>query len=186
MLGNVAAGATTTTARPRLSLNKRVAYPQTNVSHPTASTVKTTAEGLPLPFSTAKYQPGMFPPNPAPIETVASSLPPPPPPPPSAPIPVSAATPSNVTMTTQAIDAQPVDLCEALDFCRKTFDRTFDALATQLSADKVNGIRKRIDAMHSMWTEHKLKDAAKRDSFAIARGIVIDYPIVARLSLVAF
>lgn len=46
------------TIKPRLNLNKRVAFPvQSGTATTTSQTVQTTAEGLPLPFSTAKYDP---------------------------------------------------------------------------------------------------------------------------------
>lgn len=68
------------TTKPRLNLNKRVAFPvQPSGSPAPSQTVKTTAEGLPLPFSTAKYDPRAF--NPvahSSVPTPAGQLPPPP------------------------------------------------------------------------------------------------------------
>lgn len=61
--------------KPRLNLNKRVAFPVQSGTAQTTQNVKTTSEGLPLPFSTAKYDPRIF--NPV-SNSVQTQLPPPP------------------------------------------------------------------------------------------------------------
>lgn len=87
------------TIKPRLNLNKRVAFPVQPGTATTSQNVKTTAEGLPLPFSTAKYDSSrIF--NPVADASVpsqgapSSALPPPPAaslPPPASAIPPTVA-----------------------------------------------------------------------------------------------
>lgn len=152
----------------RLSLNKRIAYPQTGTSNPIAANIKTTSEGLPLPFSTAKYQPGALPSH---IRneisaTTSNVLPPP---------MVSVATPSSLSTTniTENVNNQSVDLNEAFEYCNKIFSQTYGTLAIQMSNDKISGIQKRIDAMYGMWNENKLNELVKHDLYSIAKGICL-------------
>lgn len=105
--------------KPRLTLNKRVAFPVQSGTAQTSQNVKTTTEGLPLPFSTAKYDPRIF--NPVP-NTNQTQLPPPPSmpllPPPASTLP-STATPlpsaaAALPETTLAMPAPASDLIQTV------------------------------------------------------------------------
>lgn len=169
----------TNAAKPRTSLNKRVAFPMQS-SAASETTVKTTAEGLPLPYSTAKYQP----PPQAPVSSASSppqtispppTLPPPPSsllssgsPPvgsPSAPLPIDVA-PSTTT--------DNLDSTSAREQCHSIFGQFADKMATSTHStepNKLNEIRKRLESLHHMWLEDKLDDAVQKNLYALAKGL---------------
>lgn len=147
--------------KPRTSLNKRVAFPMQS-SAVTGSNVKTTAEGLPLPFSTAKYQP---PPS-MPTALVPEAIPTPPtavlPPPPS-----MALNPSVQTMTTEAV-SEHFDSAVAREFLNSVFARLIDAMT--IDAGKLGEIKKRLEVLDQMWQENKLNEAAQKNLYEFAKG----------------
>lgn len=152
------------TAKPRLNLNKRVAFPMQS-SAESSSNVKTSAEGLPLPFSTAKYQPPPMEPaqvpqaNPQP-QTVL------PPPPPTVFNP-SAPHPSKPTETA----ADVFNSSEALDFCRSVFSRLIHAMEAKTEQNKLSEIRKRLESLDQMWQENKLNLSAQKNVYLLTKGI---------------
>lgn len=167
------ASAETKPARAKLSLNKRIAFPMSGTSGTTTSTekVKTTSEGLPLPFSTAKYKtpPSVFQPAPvAPAEPPPTSIPLPPP---------SIPRPSNeddtlppVAPSLSATSDASVDLSTAREYCQLIFNRLADAMASKLDDGKMVEIRKRLDILNGMWLEEKLDRPTQIDLHRIAKG----------------
>lgn len=167
--------------RTRLSLNKRVAYPcqpPSNGSPATtisSATVKTTPEGLPLPFSTAKYQPNQMMPTVAPPTTDKTVPLPPPSIQPTQLLISSSVDSGNTSLSTNDTsgtavttdDASSIDLDEAFEFCKKIFDNVLDSMPI----DKASTIRKRIENMYATWTENKLNRSAKIELYRIAKGI---------------
>lgn len=162
-----AADQTTNAAKPRTSLNKRVAFPMQS-SAASQTTVKTTAEGLPLPYSTAKYQP------PPPV----SSASPPPqtssPPPTLLPPPPSSSAPLVSSSASQPIDASDnFDSVSAREQCHSIFGHIADKMANSSHSaepSKLNEIRKRLESLYHMWQENKLDDAVQKNLFALAKG----------------
>lgn len=149
--------------KPRTSLNKRVAFPMQSSAAAVSSNVKTTAEGLPLPFSTAKYKP----PSVTPLIPEASSTPQPVlPPPPSAVL--------NPSIPHQSTSTKPVgeafDSMTAKQFSNSVFGRLVDSMATTTDAGKMTEIRKRLDALDQMWQESKLDESAQKKLFQLAKG----------------
>lgn len=168
---------TTTTAnsvsssgKTRLNLNKRVAFPlQSSGASSNTSNVKTTAEGLPLPFSTAKYQPpptaDVLPPNPQ--QNVL------------APPPISSLPPTsgNITATKLVTSTAPqddsVDLTAAREFCFALFIRLLDSM--KIDAVKLSEIRKRLDTLNEMWIDNKFNENVQKDIFKLAKGKTFNY-----------
>lgn len=158
-------------ARPRLNLNKRVAYPMSSTNIPAASSVKTTAEGLPLPFSTAKYQPSALPPHiQSEVQPTPNILPPPMATAP--PMASDASTALPVASVPQTPNALPVD---ALDVCNKVFGKAFQSHESAEQAAPED-IRKRMDVLNAMWKEDKLSEAVKGDLYSLAKGSRLHIP----------
>lgn len=148
--------------KTKLNLNKRIAFPMAGSggSPSTSSNVKTTAEGLPLPFSTAKYQtpPSVFQPAPsAPEATPVPLLLPPP-----VAIPVASTPP--------AATEDSLDSSTTREFCQLVFGRLSDAMALKLDAGKMTEIRKRLDILNGVWLEDKLDRSTQIDLYNIAKG----------------
>lgn len=133
--------------------------------------VHTTAEGLPLPFSTSKYVP------PTTLKDETQLLPsgqsvflPPPPPPQS--------TPSVVTLTkienpsaVNELPTETVDLSSAHEFCRKIFSCLLNDMALKEGQVKVAEIQKRLEILNSMWDEEKFDQKLQLNLYEIARSI---------------
>lgn len=164
-------------AKTKLNLNKRIAFPMAGASGNAspASSVKTTAEGLPLPFSTAKYKtpPSVFQPAPNAPDV----------PPPTLPLPPPAAVPlPSESGLSEPIESAPVasaflapsddsvDLSTAREFCQSVFVRLSDAIASKLDAGKSTEIRKRLDLLNGIWLEDKLDRSTQIDLYNIAKG----------------
>lgn len=148
-------------ARPRLNLNKRVAFPMQSGSTTSNSSVKTTAEGLPLPFSTAKYQPTQMNAT-LPESNVqqATALPPPP--------PLILGEVGNI-FTPPAAEENTVAAFEpsaARDFCHMIFIR----FADQMDAVKGTEIRKRIESLNEMWIGNKFDETLQQSLYKLAHG----------------
>lgn len=159
----------TNAAKPRTSLNKRIAFPmQSSAASQTA--VKTTAEGLPLPYSTAKYQPSPMSSASPPPQT---GSPPPPllPPPSSLPPAVSSALPSSDPAQSSTLDN--FDSASAQEQCHSIFGQFADKMNTSTNTEpcKLNEIRKRLESLHHMWQENKLDDAVQKNLYALAKGL---------------
>lgn len=158
----------TNTAKPRTSLNKRVAFPMQS-SAASQTTVKTTAEGLPLPYSTAKYQP-------PPVNTAPQTSSPPPtllPPPPSSLSSNNQPPPTSIDAT-QSITSDNFDSMLAREQCHSIFGHIVDKMATSTHStepSKLNEIRKRLESLHHMWQENKLDDATQKNVYALAKGL---------------
>lgn len=149
-------------AKPRTSLNKRVAFPMQS-SSPASTNVKTTAEGLPLPFSTAKYQP------PPATATIPEANPAPQPvllPPPSVILNPSAPAQSTLTETV----SEAFDSMAAKEFANSVFGRLVNAMATNTESSKLSEIRKRLDGLDQMWQENKLDESAQKKLHQLAKG----------------
>lgn len=155
--------------KPRTSLNKRVAFPMQS-SGATSSSVKTTSEGLPLPFSTAKYQPpstinplpymGSMPQN-------VLSLPLPPP-----PSTILGTSESASTTSREAIN-EHFDPETAKQFSNSVFIRLVDAMVDiNTDTNKIAEIRKRIEVLDQMWQENKLSDAVQIIVYQLAKGMI--------------
>lgn len=152
--------------KPRTSLNKRVAFPMQS-SAASSSNVKTTAEGLPLPFSTAKYQPAPMDsvPVPPPTTSAQSVLPPPPPStifsPSAPPLPTADATES-------AADA--FEPSEARQCVQSVFSGLVEKMALTTDQNKLSEIRKRLEGLEQMWQENKLNESAQKNLYQLAKG----------------
>lgn len=170
-------GSVTKPARTKLNLNKRIAFPMAGVgaNASTSSNVKTTAEGLPLPFSTAKYQtpPSVFQPAPTAAEIPPSTVPLPPPAAillPNNSISSNPVESSPVASAIQSTTEDPFDSTAARVFCQSIFGRLSDAMASKLEIGKITEIRKRLDILDGMWLEDKLDRSTQIDLFNIAKG----------------
>lgn len=155
--------------KPRTSLNKRVAFPmQSSVA--TSSSVETTAEGLPLPFSTAKYQPPLtINPLPEMSSMPQNVLSPPPAPPPST---ILSSSESASTTSREAIN-EHFDPETAKHFSNSVFIRLVDAMGTNnTDTIKTAEIRKRIEVLDQMWQENKLSDAVQIIIYQLAKGMI--------------
>lgn len=150
-------------AGKRLNLNKRVAFPMQSSGAASSSNVKTTSEGLPLPFSTAKYQPPPMTTSTIPEISPQPVLPPPPPPSTSnlsGPVEIAAAQPSEETF----------DSASAEKLCRSTFARLTEAMATNTDAAKMSEIRKRLEVLNQMWKENRLNESGQKVLYDLATG----------------
>lgn len=157
--------ATNVANKPRTSLNKRVAFPMQS-SPASQTTVKTTTEGLPLPYSTAKYQP----PPPAPLSSAS-----PPPPPTALPPPPPSSDNTAVPPATQSVTADDFDSMSARERCHSIFGQIADKMATSTHSTepgKLNEIRKRLESLHHMWTDNKLDEAVQKKLYALAKGLL--------------
>lgn len=157
--------------KPRTSLNKRVAFPMQS-SAPASGAVQTTAEGLPLPFSTTKYQP-------PPFDSVAqpqtiSSVPVVLPPPPSTALNPTAPLPSvfnPVETSNQSVD-EAFDADKAMQFCQSIFSGLAATMATNTEQSKLSEIRKRLETLEQMWAENKINESAQKNLYQLAKGSI--------------
>lgn len=170
-------GAVNKPAKTKLNLNKRIAFPMAGVGGNTSanSNVKTTSEGLPLPFSTAKYQapPTVYQPAPSPAEvSPTATLPPLPPPAAIPPSPNdSSASNSIEPASVKSVSAEDsIDLSTAREFCQSIFARLSDSMATKLDIGKMTEIRKRLDVLNEMWLDGKLDRSTQIDLYGMAKG----------------
>lgn len=156
-------------AKPRTNLNKRVAFPMQSGSAVTNSNVKTTAEGLPLPFSTAKYQPstatGL-----APEVTLTSQPVLPPPPSSSAILNPSVSSQTTLTQLEPEPVSETIDSVTAKEFSISIFNRLVDAMTANNDAGKISEIRKRLDVMDQMWQQSQLDESAQKKLYQLAKG----------------
>lgn len=150
--------------KPRLNLNKRVAFPMQSSGAASSSNVKTTAEGLPLPFSTAKYQPPPMSTSTLPEINPKPVLPPLPPPPSTA----NSSGPVETAATQPPEEA--FDSATAEQVCRSTFARLTEAMATNTDAAKMSEIRKRLEVLNQMWKENRLNEAVQKVLYDLATG----------------
>lgn len=154
-------------AKPRTSLNKRVAFPmqQLSATAPAApsTNVKTTAEGLPLPFSTAKYQPPPMTAS-APEASLAPEKAVLPPPPPS-----TILNPVIPPVATESV-IETFDAATAKPFVLSVFSRSTDAMASNSDVAKLVEIRKRLYALDLMWQENKLDESVQKILHELAKG----------------
>lgn len=154
-------------AKPRTSLNKRVAFPMQS-SAASSSNVKTTAEGLPLPFSTAKYQPPM---DSAPVPPSSSSTHPVLPPPPTSTIfTPSAPPPPPPTDNSTESAADAFEPPEARQFCQSVFSNLVEQMASTTDQNKLSEIQKRLECLEQMWQENKLNESAQKNLYQLAKG----------------
>lgn len=156
--------------KSRTSLNKRVAFPMQSASA-SSTAVKTTAEGLPLPFSTAKYQPPPMNTAPLPEVTAQPVLPPPP-----------TATIFNPAAPIQAIPTESAtegfDAATAKQLLQSVLTRLVEAMASTTDAGRVSEIRKRLDTLDQMWLENKLNKSAQTMLYDLAKGKVKTFAIL--------
>lgn len=152
------------TAKPRLNLNKRVAFPMQSSGASSSSNVKTTAEGLPLPFSTAKYQPPPM--NTPPTLPPANTQPVIPPP----LLPPSCDQSTLIESTPVQTSDETFDAEAAEQLCNATFTRLIDAMATNTDQAKMSEIQKRIDILNQMWKESKLGELVQKILYDLAKG----------------
>lgn len=148
-----------------------VAFPMQSAAA-SQTTVKTTTEGLPLPYSTAKYQP------PAPLSS--ATIPPTPTLPPPPPSSLSCSGPPPSASSSASIDAAPsistenFDSTSTRDQCHLIFGQFADKMATSTNStepSKLNEIRKRLESLHHMWLDNKLDDAVQKNLYALAKGL---------------
>lgn len=164
--------ATNKTPKPKLNLNKRVAFPlQSSGSNSSNTSVKTTSEGLPLPFSTAKYQP------PAAQADVDHSTPVQapilPPPPSNAPPSTSDAIESAAVSTSDAlINQSPHSQADYREYCKQIFHRVTDAISPTMNWAKIAEIRKRLEVLNGMWLDGKLSAATELNLYELAKGTI--------------
>lgn len=153
--------------KPRLNLSKRVAFPMQSGAATSGSNVKTTSEGLPLPYSTAKYQP---PPDINPTIALAkpsSVLAPPP--------QVAIFNPvQNVPITAGPMQSEtpnePFDSVAAREFCHSLFMRLIDQMDKSIDAVKLTEMRKRMDLLNDMWVENKFDKVVQQKLYDLGRG----------------
>lgn len=174
--------------RTKLNLNKRVAFPLQGGTSTASQNVKTTAEGLPLPFSTAKYQPPPMTANQPPAQSIL--LPPPTanqtpvttttqpvllPPPPTA-ASTSAAPSEIIPHANQDI---PSDLTsnDMHELCQKTFSTLAEKMAAIEEPSKLHEIQKRLDIFNKMWTDNKFTELVQQKLYDIAKGLYKLYQI---------
>lgn len=155
--------------KPRLNLSKRVAFPMQSGSAPISSNVKTTSEGLPLPYSTAKYQPPP-PMNPTlqPEQPRQSSVLAPPP-------PVAIFNPiQNVPASGESKQSEssnePFNSEAAREFCHLIFMRLIDKMDKSIDVVKLTEMRKRMDLLNDMWSENKFDEVVQLKLYGLGRG----------------
>lgn len=158
-----------TAGKPRLNLCKRVAFPMQSGATPSGSNVKTTSEGLPLPYSTAKYQP-----PPLMNPTLLSEQPRPsfvlaPPPPVAIFNPIQNVLASAESMQSESSN-EPFDLVAAREFCHLIFMRLIDQMDKSIDAAKLTEMRKRMDLLNDMWVENKFDEVVQRKLYDLGRG----------------
>lgn len=153
-------------AVPAKRLNKRVAFPMQSSGSTNKSNTQTTAEGLPLPFSTAKYNPPqtstalIYEPNATqtlPCPAIA--------PPPSIPVTFSNSPPAVINDAFDSIKAQ--------EFCHSVFIRSADAMAVNTDDAKLTEIRRRLELLGKMWQECKISESAQKNLYQLAQGKVL-------------
>lgn len=130
---------------------------------PSASNVNTTAEGIPLPFSTAKYQPPPVDTAPLPVAVTQPVLPPPP-----ATTMFKPSAPPEEASTESVTDH--FDSAAAKYFSYSVFTGLADAMATHTDAGKLSEIRKRLETLDQMWQENKLNESAQKNLYELAKG----------------
>lgn len=150
--------------KPRTNLNKRVAFPMQSSGATSSSNVKTTAEGLPLPFSTAKYQPPSADMAPLPETTTVLS----PPPPPTVTLNPSFPLPTTIPTTESANEVLNTE--EARQLTNVVFNRLINAMTANTDAGKLNEIRKRLETLDQMWQENKLDETVQRKLYELVKG----------------
>lgn len=154
--------------KPRLNLSKRVAFPMQSGASPSSSNVKTTSEGLPLPYSTAKYQPpSLINPTLPPEQPVSSSV--------LAPPPVAIFNPlQNVPTTFESQQSEssnePFESVVAREFCHSIFMRLIDQMDNSIDAVKLTEMRKRMDLLNDMWVENKFDEVVQQKLYDLGRG----------------
>lgn len=149
--------------KPRISLNKRVAFPMQSSGTTSNSNIKTTAEGLPLPFSTAKYQPPPMINSPQQNDSIQAGKPPPPP-------PVKPVSSTLVEQTQSQPSCEPFDLALAKQLCNSNFNRVIDSMGTNTTAAKLTEIRKRLDILDQAWEDNKLTESVQKILYQLAEG----------------
>lgn len=157
--------------KSRLNLSKRVAFPMQSGAAPISSNVKTTSEGLPLPYSTAKYQPLMNPTlSPAqPTPSSTSATPPPPPPPLAIFNPIQNVSTSAESKQSES-SKEPFDSVAAREFCHSIFMRLIDQMDESIDAVKLTETRKRMDVLNDMWIENRFDEVVQHKLYNLGRG----------------
>lgn len=154
--------------KPRLNLSKRVAFPMQSGAAPSSSNVKTTSEGLPLPYSTAKYQPlSLMNPTLPPEQPVSNSV--------FAPPPVAIFNPLQTVPTTSESQQsessnEPFDSVAAREFCYSIFMRLIDQMNKSNDVVKLTEMRKRMDVLNDMWVENKFDEVVQQKLYDLGRG----------------
>lgn len=160
---NVSSSAT----KPRLNLSKRVAFPMQSGTSPNSSNVKTTAEGLPLPYSTAKYQPPpLMNPTLQPEEAQPTVLAPPP----VATFNPIQKVPDSAESSRSESSKDPFDSVAAREFCHSIFMRLIDQMDNSIDAVKLTEMKKRMDLLNDMWLENKFDEAVQQKLYDLGRG----------------
>lgn len=140
-----------------------------NATPPSTSNVKTAESGLPLPFSTAKYNP-VSSTSTSPLITTATL------PPSLPPLPTQSAG-SKVASTTPAALIADVDLLEvpsdAKEICHRIFMLALASSPDSLETVKQNEIEKRLEILFTTWTNGQLNKDAERYVYGIAKGNIL-------------
>lgn len=176
--------------KPKLNLNKRIAFPlQTNPTSGSSGTtpnvpgkVEISGAGLPMPFARVQvpFGPASSVPSvtdladniaalTSPSNATPISLPPPP------PLSTSPASNDPIWSPAERVEAercspQPnITSEEALEYINGIFNATLNTLF-QDDHTKSDVIQKRLDTMRTMWLEHKFNNTIQETLYNIAKG----------------
>lgn len=157
--------------KSRPNLNKRVAFPMQASASSNTTAIKTAESGLPLPFSTAKYNPNAspIPPQGIPPPTSTSIVPP----------PISTLPPSIGALKTAQGDQPTVAQSEstevplnAQEFCQNVFAQFVKSPPEPHDAIKMGEIEKRLDILYRMWSTGLFAKEIEKRLYLIAKGII--------------
>lgn len=156
--------------KSRLNLNKRVAFPMQNSSQSSTSNVPTADSGLPLPFSTSKYNPAVVPPSASPL--VASSATGPPiglPPPIGTPLPpLQSTVPASANISVAAARQS-----NGREYCYRIFSNVLKSSTAPFDTTKTIEIERRLEILNNAWTTEKFDSDLENRLCQIAQGMTI-------------
>lgn len=159
------------TIKSRPNLNKRVAFPMQTTASSNTTVVKTADSGLPLPFSTAKYNPNATPAAPQGMPPPLSSTS-------IAPPPITTVRPPACAST--QIDQSAVNQCESIDipsnareFCRNIFEKIVKESPEPHDTIQIGEIERRLDILYKMWATEQISKEIEKRLYFIAKGLYL-------------
>lgn len=156
----------------RPNLNKRVAFPMQTSASSNTTAIKTAESGLPLPFSTAKYNPN--------ASAMQSQAVPPPTSSSIVPPPMSSALPPSTDASKTAQNDQPTVAqsestevpLNAREYCQNVFGKIVKSPPEPHDAIKMGEIEKRLDILYRMWSTGQFSKEIEKRLYLIAKGII--------------